>query len=87
MHGFSFNYLVDRESHIEKTLDLWRKKKTNTAKYNLKESVGNSTWENPISFLCITHMDIMLCFFTVNGTGSDEWNWVEQMLVIATGMT
>lgn len=27
MHGFSFNYLVDRESHIEKTLDLWRKKK------------------------------------------------------------
>lgn len=27
MHGFSFNYLVDRESHIEKTLDLWREKK------------------------------------------------------------
>jgi len=32
-------------------------------------------------------MDIMLCFFTVNGTGNDEWNWVEQTLVIATGMT
>lgn len=28
-----------------------------------------------------------LFFFSVNGTGSSEWNWVEQMLVIATGVT